>query len=213
MRGGTGIVAVILFYLFPLFIFIYFHVHIHYLPCLLVHLTLIVFCTLLSRKLQQYFFCKTSVPICQTLQCHIPEDSNRHVCSCSVFGSFIHRAVELTSPTVLLVLQIILSSVKLYLPLRVDCYRAVWNETAVDFDVFKIGVLFFKNKLYFSLLILRLFYVFVAGISYILVAKRGASHRKLVLIFVTVIMVAVNHENQDFTILLACLHSVVLFAF
>lgn len=83
----------------------------------------------------------------------------------------------------------------------------------MDFGVSKIVCIIFKNKLYFSLLILRLFYVFVVGVSYILVAKRGASHRKLVLIFVTVIMVPVNHENQYFTILCACLHSVVLFAF
>jgi hypothetical protein len=77
----------------------------------------------------------------------------------------------------------------------------------------KLCVLFFKNKLNFSLLILRLFYVFIAGVSCVLVANRGVSHCKWVLILVTVLVVPVNHENQDFTILPAFLHSVVLFAF
>ena len=79
--------------------------------------------------------------------------------------------------------------------------------------LWKLCVLFFKNKLYFSLLILRLFYVFIAGVSCVLVAKRSVSHWKWVLILVTVLMVPVNHENHDLTILPAFLHSVVLFAF
>jgi hypothetical protein len=122
------------------------------------------------------FLCQTSVPTCHTIQCHIPEDSNRLVCSCSVFRSFIHRTGESTSPTVLLILQITLSSVKLYLPFRVACYHAVCNETLVDFEALKIVCINFLNKLNFSLLILRLFYVFIACVSYVLVAKRGVSH-------------------------------------
>jgi hypothetical protein len=46
-------------------------------------------------------------------------------------------------PPLSLVLQITISSVNLYLTLEVVCYCAVWNETLVDFDAFKI-VFFFK---------------------------------------------------------------------
>ena len=45
----------------------------------------------------------------------------------------------------------------------------------MDFDALKIVCIFF-NTLYFSLLILRLFYVFTACVPYVLVAKRGVSH-------------------------------------
>ena len=58
-----------------------------------------------------------------------------------------------------------------------------------------------------------LFYVFIAGVSCVLVAKRGVSHCKCVLILVTVLIVPVNHENQALTIFPVFLHSVVFFAF
>ena len=56
---------------------------------------------------------------------------------------------------------------------------------------------------------LGLFYVFIAGVSCVLVAKRGVSHCKCVLILVTVLIVPVNYENLALTIFPVFLHSVV----
>lgn len=77
----------------------------------------------------------------------------------------------------------------------------------------KFCVWCFKNKLSFSLFILRLFCIFIVGTLYVLVTKRGVSLWKWVLILVTVLSVPVNRKNRDFTLLTVFVHSVVLFAF
>ena len=68
------------------------------------------------------------------------------------------------------VVQITVSTVRLHLSfIEVDCFCAVWNETALQlFTVFYVSqncLYFTKNKLSYFLCFLSLFCTFITGIS------------------------------------------------
>ena len=85
------------------------------------------------------FLCEMSVPICQTIQCHIPEDTIFHVCSCNVLGHLYTGLVSQLPPLSCWYCR----SLSAQSSCTSHCYHAVWTETVVDFGALKIWCIIF----------------------------------------------------------------------